>query len=95
MKKPPLPPDIQRQVNLFLADYPPKVAKAIVMRYLKLITSEEYRSSSTTKLEEKTIARSRPKPRIRVNVKANEPKTNQKTNQKSTGKSSCTRKIDK
>lgn len=58
-----LPPDIQKQVDLFLVDYPPRTAKAIVRRYLELITSEEYRSSSVTKLEERTIARSRPKPR--------------------------------
>jgi hypothetical protein len=84
------PPDIQKQVDLFLADYPPRTAKAIVRRYLELIMSEKYRSSSVTKLEERTIARSRPKPRARVSVKTNEPKTNQK----SASKSSRTRKAD-
>lgn len=67
-----LPPDIQKQVDLFLAGYPPRTAKAIIRRYLELITSEEYRSSSVVKLEERMIARSRPKPRTRVSTKIND-----------------------
>ena len=79
----PLPPGVQEQVDLFYADYPPKEAKAIIKQYLGLVMSEKYRSLPVTKLEERTIIRTRPKPRVRVSTPKNEPKTTQKSTSKS------------
>jgi hypothetical protein len=88
----PLPPGIQKQVTLFLTDYPPREAQEIVKRYLGLVLSEKYRSASATKLDGKTVIRSLPKPRVRVK-NINEPKARKK-NAKSTSKSSRTKQAN-
>jgi|GEM_PF-5705856 len=76
-----LPEGVQEQVDLFLADYP-KSGPELVRRYLNLVMSEEYRSSSMGRSETHKLEATRPHQRNRVK-EINEPKKTKKGTSKS------------
>lgn len=60
-----LPPAVQEQVDRFYRDYPPKEAKLLVERYLKLVLGEDYRSANIGRTEAHMTESTRPRPRAR------------------------------
>jgi hypothetical protein len=55
-----LPEGVQEQVAYFLADYP-KSGPALVKQYLRMVTSDEYRSRSMGRSENQLIQPNRTK----------------------------------
>ena len=67
----PLPPGVAYQVELFRLDssHSSKENEAIVKRYLNLLLSDGYRTSSTVRLENRTVLKPRKNVRIRKQKK--------------------------
>lgn len=84
-----LPPAVQEQVDRFYRDYPPKEAKPLVERYLKLVLGEDYRSANIGRTENHMTEATRPRPRARAST-FKEPKP--KKGSTSTSRSSRTSK---
>lgn len=75
MKNEPLPAAVQKQIDRFYRDYPPKEAEQIVKRYKKIVMSKDYRSANLGRTESHMVEKTRKRVRTKTYV---EPKTKKK-----------------